>query len=62
MPTVKDASERKFHKKVTDDMIVKIIEMYNGDVTIREIAKTCGVSEQTIYRTIRKVREQQQGA
>ncbi len=61
MPTVKDASERKFRKKVTDEMIVKIIEMYNNDVTIREIAKTCAVSEQTIYRTIRKVREQQQG-
>lgn len=60
MTTVKPREERKTRKgrpRLTEERADLIVKLYNEDMTIREIAKSCNVSTSTIYRVLRERRD-----
>lgn len=60
---VKPSSERKQkfgREPVSDETKAKIVELYNQDYSLREIADLCDVSRSFISIFIRKLRDEQE--
>ena len=59
---VKPSSEHKAkygREPISDDTKVKIVELYNSDHSLRQIANACGVSKSFVSHFIRRMREEQ---
>lgn len=57
MTTVKPKAERKTRRgrpRLATERADLIVRLYNEDMPIREIAKSCNVSTSTIYRVLRE--------
>ena len=61
----KPASERRTHRggrpKVNEQCRQQVIELYNNDVYIKDIAARCNISQATVYRIVRESREDANG-
>lgn len=59
---VKPSSERKAkygREPISDETKVRIVELYNLDYSVRQIASACSVSKSFVSSFIRKLREEQ---
>lgn len=60
MPTAKPKSERPHRggrPKISNECRRQVIELYNSDLMIKEIAARCNISEASVYRIVRVARE-----
>jgi transposase len=60
MPKAKSKAERPVRggrPRINDACRKQVVELYNKDFLVAEIAKRCNVSESSVYRIIRTARE-----